>query len=373
MSLSIDKITSSKAFKTMGEKTDKLCEKIGSALEKSPKKDTFAKFIQNIEPTGANNSFISMATLMFATVIVPRVFAAAKRNPDDKEGTKDEIKEILFRDVQTVAIVLFALKSINSLVAGKATKITGIPMTNKPYQTVFNNKEKGLKGMKEKAEEFFQSPGEKLKKIGKNLLDTLHPTEGVRALTNDEFVAKFSHYNSIDEIQKLFNQIGEEKGDPKKVFNKVMDILIKNQKAAMEAEKARNLAGFASNSKNAQTILDELNALKERGLDGLGEEKLNKEIKDQIISFFQNPDNELVMSAKKLNAGLRTAALVFEAGYLGFGLPALNQRRLKKKYLENKNENLNPGSLQSGQGDKFNLTNKNVNEKEAKIFKQFIK
>lgn len=375
MGLDINKITSSNAFQSVSKKASGFCEKIGDALEKSPKKDTFGKIIQNIEPTGGNNAFIGMAGLMLGTVIAPRVFTAAKRNPDDKEGTKDEIKEILFRDVQTVAIVLFALKSINSLVAGKTSKLTGIPMTNKPYQKVFENTEKGLKGIQGKAQEFIQNPVDKLKIAGKNLLDTLHPTDGVRALTNDEFVAKFSGYNSIEEVQKLFNQIGEEKGNPQKVFNKVMNILIENQKATMNSEKARSLAGFSASSKKAQTVLKELEALKEKGLEGLNDEKLNEKVKEQIVDLFQNKDNELVMSAKKLNAGLRTGALLFESAYLGFGLPALNQQRLKKKYLNGEQNAPQAGSVQqnNASADKFNLTSKNVSENEVKVFNQFIK
>ena len=48
-----------------------------------------------------------LAGLMTATVILPRVLTAKKRNPDNKEATRDEVKEILFRDVQTVLIILF--------------------------------------------------------------------------------------------------------------------------------------------------------------------------------------------------------------------------------------------------------------------------
>ena len=58
-------------------------------------------------------------------------------NPDNKEATKDEIAEILFRDLQTVAIMLFGLKSLNSVISALASKMTGLPMTNKPYQKFF--------------------------------------------------------------------------------------------------------------------------------------------------------------------------------------------------------------------------------------------
>lgn len=372
MSLDVSKITSSNAYKAVAKKADSLATTIGKGIDKASAKDSFAKFINNIEPTGGNNAFLGMTTLMLGTVIVPRVLTAAKRNPDDKEATKDEITEILFRDVQTVAIVLFALKAINSIVAGKTSKITGLPMTNKPYQNLFNNNDKGLKGISEKAKEFIHNPVDKLKIIGKNVLDTLHPTDGVRALTNDEFVAKYSNFNSIPEIGKLFEQIKSEGGDVNKTFAKVMDDLIKKQKATMEAEKAKSLAGYAADSKAAQKVLESLETLKEKGLDGLKDDKLDNIIKEQLVDFFQKEDNALVMSAKKLNAILRTGALAFESAYLGFGLPALNQQRLKKKYLSAEGAQQTQTQPQQS-GDKLILTNKNVNDKEVKIYSQFIK
>ena len=109
----INNAASSNFVKTTAKYANTASEKLGSvvssALEKSPNKDIFSKIANTLEPTGANNAFIPMALLMVGTVIVPRVLTAAKRNPDDKEATKDEIAEILFRDVQTVVIILFAI------------------------------------------------------------------------------------------------------------------------------------------------------------------------------------------------------------------------------------------------------------------------
>ena len=138
-------ITSSKLAKNVSKASSNAAKKVGSGissiLEKSPKADTFKKVLSAIEPTGGVNAFIPMASLMVGTVVVPRVITAGKRNPDDKEATKDEITEILFRDVQTILVVLFLLKATNSIVAGKTTKISGLPMTNKPYEKIFDSEE----------------------------------------------------------------------------------------------------------------------------------------------------------------------------------------------------------------------------------------
>ncbi len=369
------KIASSQVVKNAAKYANNATTKLGgvieNVLEKSPKKDIYSKIINTLEPTGANNAFIPMATLMVGTVIVPRVLTAAKRNPDDKEATKDEITEILFRDVQTVLIMLFALKSINSIVAALASKSSGLPMTNKPYLEIFNNKDKGLKGISEKANEFIHNPIDKLKKIATNILDTLHPTEGVITLTNDEFISNYSGFGNSAQISKMFDKIKDQKGNPDKIFNKVMNILIKKQKIAISQQEDLTRAGFTIANNKAQSILEALIELKEKGLKGLKEENLNKDVENLLVHFFQKEDNRLVLDAKGLNAALRTAALAFEATYLGFGLPALNQKRLEKKYLTNEAKNTLSSARE--QASATTINSKTIKANEVKIFNKFIK
>ena len=111
-------------------------------------------------------------------------------------------------------------------------------MINKPYQKVFNDNTKGFQGIRNKAKEFASNPLEKLRTIGKNIADTFHPTEGVYALTNDEFVAKYSNYKSIATVRKMLDAVEAEKGDKTKVFNKILDSLISEQaKGVAEIER----------------------------------------------------------------------------------------------------------------------------------------
>ena len=386
-------ITSSKLAKNVSKASSNAAKKVGSGissiLEKSPKADTFKKVLSAIEPTGGVNAFIPMASLMVGTVVVPRVITAGKRNPDDKEATKDEITEILFRDVQTILVVLFLLKATNSIVAGKTTKISGLPMTNKPYEKIFDSEEKGIKKIAQNFVQTFASPILTAKKAGKNLIDTLHPTQGVYALTNDEFVAKYSNYNSIDEIKKMLDSIPSQGGDKNKVFNKIMDILIKDQTTFLEGnnkiskgkvegliQQAKRTAKDGKIDKVMQEridqgykILDNLKAIKEKGVDSFNSE-IPKDAAEQIISFMQDKNNRLVNDAKGLNASLRTAALAFEAAYLGFGIPALNQKRLEKKYLSSEAKK----PVKSDNNGALNpLVDKNIKAHEIKIFHNFIK
>lgn len=378
--MSIDKITSkianSSVYKTISSGVNKVSRTIGSKLENSP--DTFNKVWNKFEPTGANNSFLGLCTLMAFTVIIPRVLTAAKRNPDNQEATKDEIKEILFRDAQTVLVILFALKALNSTVAGFTTKLNGLPMTNKPYQNVFNTKKKGLEGIQKKANEFLTSPVEKLKIIGKNILDTLHPTDGVRALTNDEFVAKYTNYNSIDNVKKMLNAVEKERGDKSKVFDKIITSLINEQNQTIAEIERISSSSLGADGKmladsqkqliNAKKILEALEKMKEKGASSIDTIE-NKAIEDKILSFFRNKDNSLVHDAKGLNAKLRTFALAIEAGYLGWGLPALNQIRLENKYLKNQN------SIKDDNVDYASaaLIGKNIKANEVKLYHGFIK
>ena len=339
----INYITSSSAAQKATAAYNNVCNSIGTAFEKSPNQDVFNKVLKKIEPTGANNSFGVLTTLMFGAVILPRVLTALKRNPDDKEATKDEIIEILFRDIQTVAVILLALKASNSLISSQVTKLTGLPMTNKAYQPLFNSTNKGLKGLSEKAQEIAQNPLEKLKILKKNFLDTINPTGGVATLTNDEFVSKYSNYNSIADVQKMLNEIEPSGGNKEKVYQKIMNALVEDQekmldKVQKECLYSANIDGSSANIKEIDNIKANLKTLKEfreKGSDSLNEIGDNKAIENIIISFFKKPANALVMNAKTLNAALRTAALAIEVSYLGFGLPALNQLRLEKKYLKN--------------------------------------
>lgn len=390
MAIKIDSITSTKTFESLAKGANKVADSIGGAIEKSSHKDTFDKVFSAIEPTHSNNSFIALAATMFLGVLAPRVATALKRNPDNKEATKDEITDILFRDVQTILIMLFALNSVNAIVAGKATKMSGLPMTDKPYQKVFNTAQTGIKGIGEKAKEFVSSPIEKLKAIGKNVVDTINPLGGVNASKNEALISKYTNYNSSSEIVKLLKDFDVQGGSSKKAYDKIIDSLIKDQEDLLNGNYKKGIKGLIRQAKqmsskdaslskyyeehinNAQKILEELKGLKDKDFTALDSPQTSDAVKDLAVAFFKDKNNALISSALGLNAVLRTAALTFEAFYLGLGLPALNQKRLKKKYLgEGAQQPQNQQAVPSG--DKMVLSSKNISDKQVKIYSQFIK
>ena len=361
--------------------SSKIAQNIAS--NSSPKlKDVASKIIKAYEPTDYDNSFFGLATLMVGTVIIPRVLTASKRNPDNKEATMDEIKEILFRDLQTVAIMLFGLKSLNSVISALASKATGLPMTNKPYEKLFNSEG----GIKDKALEVIKHPIQKAGTLIKNVASTLNPLGGVKAYTKNQYLSKYSNFSSLDEIQKMFTGISNYGGTDKnkkgadKVFNKVVKILTQNQeKLIKQQEKLANAGINKSGSQEvAQEILEKLQSLQGKGLEGLKEianeaaenNEASKKIATQIVDFFKDGKNPVLNDALKIDGGLKTAALGIEVAYLGFGLPALNQKRLEKKYLKNEPTFQGNDVFCSKSNP---LVDKSIKAQEIKLFHDFLK
>ena len=86
-----------------------------------------------------------------------------------------------------------------------------------------------------------------------------------------------------------------------------------------------------------------------------------------MVKFFDNPNNDLARSARNVKDWLRMLALGIEVTYLGFGLPALNQKRLEKKYLSEK-------PIGEKRGDSFTpINDKQIKPQEIKLYSNFIK
>ena len=337
-----------------------------------------------IDAHGFNNRFAVIMGLMAGVVIIPRVHTAATRNPNDKEATKDEITEILFRDLTTCTIILFALKIINSIFAGGVGKITKLPMTNKPREKVFETTAHGLNKVKDMAIEFMDAPLSKLKKEGKNILDILHPTGGKIALTDDEFIKRYSGKSTPEEIKKVLDGIDAQRGNSDTVLknNVIKDLLKQLQdklaqtktEVNMGTAKPKDIKELESRIKILEDMSKESNLTSYFDNNG---EKLDKSVKGLFIEYFNNPDNSLVKTGRRLNGALRTFALAIEAGFLGFGLPALNQIRLEKKYLsENptktkKTKELN--KIESNTDKTADDVKITPTQKESQLFKKFVK
>lgn len=357
-----------KITQSVSQFANRATNKIGKTIQGSK---TASKVAKAFEPNGGDNSFFGLASIMLGAVLIPRVRTALKRNPDNKEATKDEITEILFRDVQTILIMLFALKSMNSVIGNLSTKLTGVPMVNKPLKPIFS---KNCGDFVDKAKEFAQHPVEKMKTIGSNILAVLNPIGGSKSLSGGTIKKNYSSFSSYDEIKKFYENIPNQGGNSEKVFDKMKKAIIKSQQDIVDGTKknnARNLTtGILPDSaetsiKNAKENIEFFEKLtyKDFMTEGIESEGANK----ILIDFFENKDNALAYSASKVNACLRTLALGIEVTYLGFGLPALNQRRLEKKYLSEK-------PIGTQHGDTFSpINDRHIKAQEIKLYSNFIK
>jgi len=362
MGLDVSKISSRIAN---SKAVQRIHEVATPAINKLSENPVAKKAIGLYEPTGANNSFFGLLTLMISTVIIPRVLTAKKRNPDNKEATADEVKEILFRDLQTVGIILLGLKVIDTIAGRIGSKVTGLPLTNKPYRNVFRPQE-GLK--------FF----DRLKNAALNVLDTVNPIGGMVKYSNDDLVSRYSNFDSIGQVQKLFEEIPKEGGNNQKVFKKVLKGIVESQKDLIERKKHEKAGGVAVSLKNAEALQEKLqhnlSDIQPNSWEMINDPKLDKDIATKIVDFFKDPANSLVTSGKKLGAALRTFALALEVTYLGFGLPALNQKRLEKKYLSDKDRIYQEQFHNAARGiNSRTLVEKNIKPREIELFHKFIK
>ena len=374
-------IASTKAYTRIAASANKAFSKLGNMLDN----DKFEKVINPFDATHSNNSFLGMATLMIACVLMPRLATALKRNPENKEATMDEIKEIFFRDASTIVVMLFMLKSANALIANFASKKNGLPMTTKPYQKLFDD---SITSIKDKAIDFVSHPVQKAKIIGKNILDIVHPTGGNKALTNEEYISRYSNYN-FDSLPKLLKNADDRRGNSSKVFEDILDGAIAKYEGYLNGNSKKGIPGFANwvratinkkgnasstivNGKNnIEATIEELKALKNQGIEGLKDVK-SEAVKKAIEDYLQDENNTLVQKSMGLNAWLRTGALAFEAGFLGLGLPTLNQRRLEKKYLK-ENQNNNIFTFNAQDKSSGTLISKNIKAHEVKLYHNFIK
>ena len=324
--------------------------------------NSFAKKIINLyDPTGANNTFAGLTTLMFATVILPRVLTAKKRNPDNKEATSDEIKEILFRDIQTVGIILFALKVLDALIGRGVSKLQGIPLTNKAFKNVFG-KDPNLKFT------------DRVRNAFDNIKDTFNPTGGLVKYSNAEIVAKYSNYNSIEEVQKLFKELPAQGGDNQKVYSKIMNSLIENQQKLIASKESQKAGGINVSVDKAKKVLEKLKDASNQSWETINDKDLDKDVAAKIVNFFKNTNNDLVKYGKKLSAWLKTIALGIEVSYLGFGLPALNQKRLEKKYLSEKDNIVKNQFHNAARAINSSvLVDKTIKPQEIALYHNFIK
>lgn len=244
------------------------------------------KFAQALEFEGYNASHAGLLGFMGLGVLGPRLIQA--KDKYDRE-------EIFRRDVVTCATMAFAEKALSKGFSKMSEKTSGLVVTAK-------------------------GEGFANKNLAAKIFDYLRPVNGVKILSSEQIVSKYSG------IQNLKNGIDD-----------FCDFIIGGN---------GNLSKVFSLTDESKSIVQ--NLLRKEGKDiatadnktikeALSKAKDSDEVQN-LIKMFNNKKNPWVKKARTLNArftALSTCILV--PAFLGFMLPAINERATKKR-IKTENE-----------------------------------
>ncbi len=267
-------------------------------VEKLTGKGLVGKIAQGIEFEGPNVSFPLLLGIMGFGILLPRV--RQSKDKYDKE-------EILRRDLVTCATMCFAEKELRKGFSKLNETKSGL---------VLAAKDKGFKD----------------KNIAKRLFDYLRPIKGVRVLSTEQIVSKYSGIDKYkDGIKGFCEFIEGQGGNLGKVFSLTDDA--KNIVQNLLSKEGKDIA-TANNS-----------AIKETLTKAIDSEDVKK-----LTDLFKDKNNAWVKKAKTLNARFTAlSVLVLVPAFLGFFLPWINEKATKKRINE---ENAN--KAQSNQNNKIN-------------------
>ena len=268
------------------ENKDKSKPSFGSSAQlvnKLTGKGLISKIGQAIEFEGCNVSFPLLLGIMGFGILIPRTLQA--KDKYDKE-------EILRRDLVTCATMCFAEKEL----------CKGFSKLNETKSgLVLAAKDKGFK-----QQSFL-----------KKLYDYLRPIKGVKVLSTEQIISKYSGVDKYkDGIKGFCEFIEGQGGNLGKVFSVTDEA--KNIVQRLLAKEGKDIA-TADNS----TIKEVLS------------KAIDSDDVKQLTDLFKDKNNPWVQKARTLNARFTAlSVLVLVPVFLGFLLPAINERATKKRIRE---------------------------------------
>lgn len=277
-------------------------------IAKSVTSGKVGKMFGGLEFQGYNLSLPLLLGVMGLGVLMPRVIQA--KDKYDRE-------EILRRDLVTCAVMAFGEKILCKAFSKMNEANSGFVLT-------------------QKAKDF------DTQSLGKKVLDYIRPQKGVSILSSEKIVAKYANVDQYkDGIAGFAQSISDEGGNLAKMFG--IDDKAKGLVEQMLGE-GKKLAD-ADNSSIIEALKkakgsDAENALVEMFKQG----KTTKEVFD-FKNIFKNGfkkvnvekviDNPWVKKAKTLNSRFTAlSVLVLVPVFLGFMLPAINEKATKKRIRE---------------------------------------
>ncbi len=309
--------TKSKESTETKEIKDKSNPSFGSSasfVQKLTGNQIIGKMAQGIEFDGCNLSFPLLLGIMGFGILLPRTMQA--KDKYDKE-------EILRRDLITCTTMCFAEKELRKGFSKLNEKNSGL---------VLAAKEKGFKD----------------KSIFKRFFDYLRPEKGIRVLSTDQIISKYSGIDKYkDGIKGFCEFIEGQGGNLGKVFSLTDDSksIVQN----LLVKDGHDIA-TASNSTIKETL--------SKAIDSDDVKKLTE--------LFKDKNNPWVTKAKTLNARFTAlSVLILVPVFLGFLLPWINEKSTKKRISQEQENNNNTNTINNN----INLTGANS----AKVFDDITK
>ncbi len=253
----------------------KAVSNLGSKVATSAKLHSVNKFF---EPDGVSLAPYAFMCLLSGFVIVPRVI---------KARDNDERREILTRDVLTIATLLFAMKGLSAGFSKFASKKTGLILTN---------------GKVDKNANIF-------KKLGAYL----HPNGGIKAMSSDDIISKYTRIEDKKTLGNFLDYIQTNDGDVKKVLT------LDSKKNGALSQATKEVFGGSIDNMKAEDVIQTIKSADDSTL-------------APLLRVLSSKDNPLVKAAKGVNAWLQAGSLGVIVSFLGFGLPAINRAVTNKRH-----------------------------------------
>lgn len=290
--------------KLMSDLGEKVAPDTGSKL---------SKLASNVESDWINVARPIFYVLITCFTLIPRVIESTKRDIESskKNGGPvqwDETINNLRRDVTTILTILFAMKGLGAVMAHRASKSSGIVLTNKilPDDAKFFDKFKNF----------------------------LSPDHGVQVLSKKQNTAQMSSFANMDELMRFFRDTEDKQGNLHKLLH--IDAKAKDGEAPAFYNAAKKVFGDIIEKEDLKA--DDLEKVLSESAGKIDENDIN-----ELLGILNDTKkNPLLKFGNKINAIFETVSLAIVTAFLGFSLPKLNELLIKRKYLKDSNTLKNP-------------------------------
>ncbi len=292
-------------------------------------KGNIGKFAEMMEFDGCNVSFNPLVGIMIGGIMYPRV-----TNAKDKYDRE----EIIRRDAITCVVMCVGEKILRKGFSKVNEATSGIVLAAK-------------------------GEGFDDKSLPKKVLDYLKPVNGIQIFSSEQIRAKYSNIDKYkDGVKGFCDFISNQGGNLSKLFS----LTDKTKAIVNDLLKSENIdIASADNKTITKVIADKKNA---REVEKLAAEfKPSKRVPIENQSFLDKilnrtetiEDNPWVKKARTLNARFTAlSVLVLVPVFLGFLLPAINEKSTKKRINDEKSINSIKNNNISNQKTKFDFMNK---------------